>query len=404
MLPRPCLSITLPSVHDSTQLDCRIYHPSYLRDPSRTDVQWLGHAAVVAHPYAPMGGCFDDPIVDVAAGTLLQLGFLVVTFNFRGAGKTGRTSWTSRPEQADYVSVVGFLACYVHHLSKDPLLSRHLQGEVPGAMLLAGYSYGAMIATRLPPLDTMLSYFATPALHTAEADIRLRAQHLAEAHMHEFASPDSSHTCQGAGVGGEEVFSRVSRDEQLIPDSHREECIKDGVKRLLSCAPLVNRKPSSWSSNGSGCDDKARDCLQPVQGDISFRSAYLAISPPVGLVTRLVTMSFSPGGSISLDGAMFTSNPTLVVYGDQDSFINHKKMREWTRQLSGAGASQFRCVAVSGAGHFWVEEGVYYKLRDTISTFTSELIQNDMGMQKQQVPNTVARGVDCCNNKTTSDG
>lgn len=95
MLPRPCLSFTLPSIHDNTKLDCRVYHPQspcLLHDSSsntNTNIDgapWSGHAAVVAHPYAPLGGCCDDPIVDVAAGTLLQFGFVVATFNFRCVG------------------------------------------------------------------------------------------------------------------------------------------------------------------------------------------------------------------------------------------------------------------------------------------------------------------------------
>jgi hypothetical protein len=37
----------------------------------------------VAHPYAPLGGCYDDPIVDIVASTILKQGFIVGTFNFR---------------------------------------------------------------------------------------------------------------------------------------------------------------------------------------------------------------------------------------------------------------------------------------------------------------------------------
>jgi alpha/beta superfamily hydrolase len=37
----------------------------------------------VAHPYAPLGGCFDDPVVDEVGGELLNAGFFLVTFNFR---------------------------------------------------------------------------------------------------------------------------------------------------------------------------------------------------------------------------------------------------------------------------------------------------------------------------------
>jgi hypothetical protein len=84
VLPRPALTFTLPSVHDGTPLDCRVYHPHALA-ASASSPPWRRHAAVVAHPYAPLGGCYDDPIVDIVATVLLRLGFLVATFNFRFA-------------------------------------------------------------------------------------------------------------------------------------------------------------------------------------------------------------------------------------------------------------------------------------------------------------------------------
>ena len=37
----------------------------------------------MAHPYAPMGGCYDDPVVGIAAAQLLKEGFIVCTLNFR---------------------------------------------------------------------------------------------------------------------------------------------------------------------------------------------------------------------------------------------------------------------------------------------------------------------------------
>ena len=81
-LPEPTLSFTLPSLHDGLTLNCRIYHPHSLAASPRAP-PWQKHAAIIAHPYAPLGGCYDDPIVDIVAGTLLRLGFLVGTFNFR---------------------------------------------------------------------------------------------------------------------------------------------------------------------------------------------------------------------------------------------------------------------------------------------------------------------------------
>lgn len=82
MLPEPTLTLTLPSISDGLTLDCRIYHPFSLSASSKAPA-WLKHAAVVAHPYAPMGGCYDDPVVGAVAAQLLRKGFLVGTFNFR---------------------------------------------------------------------------------------------------------------------------------------------------------------------------------------------------------------------------------------------------------------------------------------------------------------------------------
>ncbi|KAI0421875.1 Alpha/Beta hydrolase protein [Xylaria grammica] len=383
MLPRPSLSFTLPSISDDTRLDCRLYHPPSLRDPSHPGEPWSGHAAVVAHPYAPLGGCFDDPIVDVAAGTLLHLGFLVATFNFRGAASSeGRTSWTSKPEQADYVSVVGFLAYYVHHLNASLPSHRPDPIRLP-TMLMAGYSYGAIITTRLPPLDTILSYFATPAIHTAGADIRLRAQHLAEAHNSRKLGPTSPRRSLGMRVGGDEDISGRSRDPA---EFQREERIRESVRGLLSRAKLVYRRSPRWPSECE-IDAKMDHCLEKVEGVVTFRSAYLAVSPPVGMVTRLATMSFSnPWSSPWIrrsgpatqdasvaDDALFTLNPTLVIYGDQDGLISHRKIREWIRQLSAVNTSQFRYLEVAGAGHFWTEGDVINQLRDAIGVFATEL-------------------------------
>lgn len=82
MLPEPALTLTLPSLNDGLALDCRVYHPQSLAANPRAP-PWKRHAAVIAHPYAPLGGSFDDPIVDTVATQLLRNGYLVGTFNFR---------------------------------------------------------------------------------------------------------------------------------------------------------------------------------------------------------------------------------------------------------------------------------------------------------------------------------
>lgn len=84
MLPPPTISFTIPSIHDDLVLQCRIYHPVCLAPTLISHLsEWKNQAAIVAHPYAPLGGCYDDPVVNVVAAEILNRGFIVGTFNFR---------------------------------------------------------------------------------------------------------------------------------------------------------------------------------------------------------------------------------------------------------------------------------------------------------------------------------
>ena len=84
MLPPPTISFTIPSIHDDLPLQCRVYHPTCLAPTTLSHLtEWHKKAAIVAHPYAPLGGCYDDPVVDIVASTILKQGFVVGTFNFR---------------------------------------------------------------------------------------------------------------------------------------------------------------------------------------------------------------------------------------------------------------------------------------------------------------------------------
>jgi hypothetical protein len=79
-LPLPTYTFTIPSVHDDTSLNCRLYVPRkklLLKEGTRLQ------ASIIAHPYAPFGGSYDDPIVDSVAALLLKAGYVTGTFNFR---------------------------------------------------------------------------------------------------------------------------------------------------------------------------------------------------------------------------------------------------------------------------------------------------------------------------------
>ena len=75
--PNEILEFDIASIHEGTLLHCRIFHP-----PVGHHLK-LGKGAIVAHPYAPLGGSFDDPVVAIVVREMLQAGFVVGTFNFR---------------------------------------------------------------------------------------------------------------------------------------------------------------------------------------------------------------------------------------------------------------------------------------------------------------------------------
>jgi hypothetical protein len=87
--PNPLYSFTIPSVHDDIPLDCRIYHPDTLSDvyptPLEQKTSCRARGIVMAHPYAPMGGSYDDRVVGIVVDEFLKAGWIVGTFNFRYA-------------------------------------------------------------------------------------------------------------------------------------------------------------------------------------------------------------------------------------------------------------------------------------------------------------------------------
>ncbi|KAK9481386.1 hypothetical protein V1514DRAFT_323671 [Lipomyces japonicus] len=90
---------------------------------------------VIAHPYPPLGGSKNDPVVRYFARKLIQkfqYEAVVYAFNFKGV--TTRTSWTSKSEQQDLSGVISALT------QSYPLVR---------TVLIVGYSYGAMIASKI---------------------------------------------------------------------------------------------------------------------------------------------------------------------------------------------------------------------------------------------------------------
>lgn len=303
------------------------------------------------------------------------------------------------------MSVVGFLAYYARYLDIPSRTIAEGHPAPPPTLLQCGYSYGATVTTKIPPLDAILAQFHSPAVHTSAADIRLRAQHLAEQQSRLASMPTSPRKSLGMRIGGDEDTSpHKSQEVRRSRSFEREDKIRKGVKDILGRSKLVRRRRGDQSKS-EGADtvhDEHHDCMQIVTDLPKFRSAYLTVSPPIGFMTNLATMSIpNPFGSLSRKRSRGSSvsegqetaeapqseaeaaelklvrNPTLVVYGDQDGMAQVHKFREWAARLKAHAGSQFLDVEISGAGHFWWEEGVIYQLRSAIETYAKSLTRNE---------------------------
>ncbi|TVY33859.1 hypothetical protein LSUB1_G007601 [Lachnellula subtilissima] len=459
MLPPPTLSFTIPSIQDDTVLQCRVYHPSCLAPTSVSQIiDWKKKAAIVAHPYAPLGGCYDDPVVDAIAATTLKQGWVVATFNFRGAGSSqGRTSWQSKPEQNDYISVLGFIVYYLHLLAppeappeftlSDP--GRHDLTPVPSQalppsntlrleqdneqdtrprLLLAGYSYGALITCSLPAiLSSIIAPFQDPPPRSAHAEIRLRAERLAgqqnEIMQQNLASlfqynehrrgrslqaKDVLHSPKvrgGVRMGGDEDPRRASHESYRPRSSfaiETPELVKKSVDRVRSITRHKKFSPKRHDSQGSfssyknqkgesssTIDKKPSDedeeaakkkkMIQPVPGITALKTGYLLVSPLQGWVNTLANMwsaKLAGRATISENEMKLAIDPTLALFGDGDVFVSVKRLHAWAEKLASAGKggrSQFRYREVANAGHFWHDHEAVKVLQDEIKFFVSTL-------------------------------
>ncbi|KAL4899781.1 hypothetical protein BDW74DRAFT_162989 [Aspergillus multicolor] len=318
-LSSPTHSFTIPSIYDGTQLACRIYLPQQLTNPEVPGVR----GAIVAHPYASLGGCYDDPVVSFVGGELLEAGYVVGTFNFRGAGDShGRTSWTAKPELADYISFYGFIMHYLRLLKLNLAHQSEKSIEEDIHLILGGYSYGSLVASHLPASDVVAELFSDAVQRTPAHEIFLIAK----------------------------TISAASRDEM----------------------PQSNQSRNLDTTNPS---QEARALLQSCSTTIS----YLLVSPLLPPINLLLTLFLDLSLEVHTQAAgqrrqipcpkptdQLRAHESLAIYGDEDTFTSVSKLRKWSGELSGVSHSRFQAKEIEGAGHFWREDGVEQQARQAL--------------------------------------
>ncbi|KAF2453896.1 Alpha/Beta hydrolase protein [Lineolata rhizophorae] len=432
MLPEPSFAFTVPSVHDDTVLACRIYLPVCLggrsssgnkamrrrADSTRNSsmsgtaataaqgtASWVKRGVILAHPYAPLGGCFDNPVVHSLAREILDAGWIVGTFNFRGAAPSkGRTSWTGKAELNDYISFAGFFIHFLHFLNTtqdheslsspdspsqptgSPITptkypSQQSSGSCtapPTALILGGYSYGSLILTNLPPIPSILSRFTNPPAGSAAAEVLLRAgaiatqaNHDIHAFLHRNRSRRGACSARLTTVGGEETSpEKRRRSREMRPNMEGLRKSFELPRRIISLRG-VGRKGGNGAHNDDDEEEEHGSSI-PLP-DTSF----LLVSPLIPPTSMFLTM-FSRGGRMDAEvEARLTKSRTLAVFGDRDAFTSVKKLRPWAEALNTKSGGLFESREISGAGHFWMERGSDESLKEAVRAWVRRLGRSD---------------------------
>lgn len=105
-----------------------------LVDTPELDVkQTPRRVAVIAHPHPLFGGTMDNKVVQTLARAFVQTGWQAVRFNFRGVGASQGQYDNGHGELQDFLAVVAHCA---------PSAGQ------PGELALAGFSFGAFVASQ----------------------------------------------------------------------------------------------------------------------------------------------------------------------------------------------------------------------------------------------------------------
>ena len=175
-------------------------------------------------------------------------------------------------------------------------------------IVFAGYSYGSMIASQIPPLERCSSFFT--GVMNKDGELRFKAQ--AEQLKMEYLELDG------------ELYKTVRKEP----------------------SDQAHQRPS----------------------DSSITTHYLLVSPIVPpLIWAVAVRAGNPFNESS--GAArnhLSSQRSMALFGDKDSFASKEKLQQWAEGIQSVESSLFEFKEIKGAGHFWIEDGTRDKLRESI--------------------------------------
>ena len=381
-LPTPQANFTLPSLYDNLELDCRLYFPQIKPESPVTGF------AIFAHPYAPLGGSYDDQVVQTIGQLLRKEGFVLATFNFRGAeGSPGKTSWSGKGELGDYVSIytfmVAFLNCHdvLSHIRSDASSS---VAQVP-LLLLGGYSYGSMATAHLPDVSVVLEILQHAKDGDPEIEISNRANELAQAFLGWAESRlQRGRSSMSTSFGG---YDSVSAAKKISRDKSHRSLDRERVRQSME---HVRRK---LGSRDYGNEILGAEQVQPsstaASSLIEPRLAYLLISPLLGPVSHLATLFSSlhferrerkataARSVVATDiDAVLCRETSLIVFGSADHFTSSRKVKDWCEGIKSIPASKLLFEEIADAGHFWQDGQIQAKLVNVVTDWLEHMLSS----------------------------
>jgi alpha/beta superfamily hydrolase len=265
----------------------------------------------------------------------------------------------------------------------------------PVRLVLAGYSYGSMIASHLPSADVVARTFRSPLPDSAEAEVRLRASNIAQLRKQDIqtrrwnrmqargrsslkvsnAANGNSHAISVGGYESEPTGRRISRESSR-------KSLDVSVRRSLDRVRERFTSKQTNSTEDTPVETVAASDLKLVVPE----ACYLLISPLLPPIASFATMFSSLSFAAKKSSTTLASNiplstpngelalhPSCAVYGDRDTFTSRKKLRKWAEHLKQTSNSQFQFFEIDGAGHFWQEKGSMDRMKNSIEEWLGTL-------------------------------
>ncbi|KAF3938797.1 hypothetical protein ABW19_dt0203205 [Dactylella cylindrospora] len=192
-------------------------------------------------------------------------------------------------------------------------------------VLLAGYSYGSLIASRTPSAEKLVGHCKD------DGDVLAYATRTA----YEWASAEKRRSfamIRGSGRGR----NPWSTDEEDDEEAASSEAAGDGEGKPKAGHAIRERLETSYL------------LISPLIPPVSF---LLNIPNPLSWFQR---KKHDEAGDVG--GEEEGEMETLAVYGTNDNFTGVGRYRNWARERAERGKGTFKAVEVEGAGHFWFQE------------------------------------------------